>query len=136
MVVHSTTTPTRVLIVDDESLIRWALGETLKEHGYGVAEAVDARSAIEAVAHAVDPIDVILLDYRLPDANGLGLLARLRALSPASRIVLMTAYGAPETARAALDLGAVRVVDKPIEMHDLAGVVSGACEDFPPVSGD
>jgi DNA-binding NtrC family response regulator len=135
MVVHPTATPIRVLIVDDDALIRWACAETLKDRGYRVTEAIDGRSALDAVARAIDPIDVILLDYRLPDANGLGVLARLRSLSPDSRIVLMTAHGTPETARGALRMGAARIVDKPIEMQDLAGVVSGACEGFP-VTGD
>ena len=126
MVVHPTPAPAQLLIVDDDALVRWALGETLKAHGYCVAEARDGRGALEAIAHAIDPIDVILLDYQLPDSNGLGLLARLHTLSPASRIVLMTAHGTPEIAHDALRLGAVRMVAKPIEMDDLAGLVSHA----------
>jgi DNA-binding NtrC family response regulator len=115
-----------VLIVDDEALIRWSLAETLTERGYGVLEAGDGRGAVEALSDAAAPVDVILLDYRLPDSNGLQLLMQIRSLSPASRVVLMTAYGTPEVVHEAMQLGAFRVVKKPIEMHDVAGLVAAA----------
>jgi two-component system, NtrC family, response regulator AtoC len=113
----------RVLIVDDEPLIRWSLAETLIEHGYGIVEAGDGRGAVEALTGASIPIDVIMLDYRLPDSNGLQLLVRIRSVAPASRVVLMTAYGTPEVLTEAIRLGAVCVVNKPIEMHDVPGLV-------------
>ena len=71
-------------------------------------------------------MDVILLDFRLPDSNDLQLLQRLRTLSPGSRIVLMTAYGTPEVMADAIRLGAVGVVNKPLEMQDVAKLVSRA----------
>ena len=116
----------RVLIVDDESLIRWSLAETLCDYGYSVLEAGDGQEAVEALAESLQPVDVIMLDYRLPDSNGLQLLGRIRAFSPRSRIVLMTAYGTPEIAAAALQLGAVCVVNKPLEMQEVANLVSRA----------
>ena len=115
-----------VLIVDDEPLIRWSLAETLTDRGYGVLEAGDGRGAVEALSDAPDPVDVIMLDYRLPDSNGLQLLARIRSLSPASRVVLMTAFGTPEVFAEAMSLGAACVVNKPIEMHDVASLVARA----------
>jgi len=115
-----------VLIVDDEPLIRWSLAETLTDRGYGVLEAGDGRGAVEVLSDASDPIDVIMLDYRLPDSNGLQLLARIRSLSPASRVVLMTAFGTPEVFAEAMSLGAACVVNKPIEMQDVASLVARA----------
>ena len=115
-----------VLLVDDEPLIRWSLAETLGDRGYSVLEAGDGRGAIEALTAASEPIDVVMLDYRLPDTNGLQLLGRIRALSPGSRVVLMTAYGTPEVFAEALRLGAACVVNKPIEMHDVANLVARA----------
>ena len=111
--------PLCVLIVDDEPLIRWSLAETLVEHGYAVVQAGDGKGALAALA---DPllVDVVMLDYRLPDSDGLQLLAAIRGLSPHSRVVVMTAYGTSEMAAEALRLGAVDVVNKPIEMHDVA----------------
>ena len=115
-----------VLIVDDEALIRWSLAETLTDRGYGVLEAGDGRGAVEVLSDAPNPVDVIMLDYRLPDSNGLQLLARIRSLSPASRVVLMTAYGSPEVFAEAMTLGACCVVNKPIEMQDVADLVARA----------
>ena len=118
--------PLRVLVVDDELLIRWSVAETLTDVGHHVVETGDARSARGAVRDASRPFDVVLLDFRLPDSEDLSLLASLRQASPASRIILMTAFGTPEMARAALNLGAFRVVSKPFEMRDLANLVAEA----------
>lgn len=112
-----------VLIVDDEPLIRWSLAETLLDGGYDVLEAADGQGAVDILQNPSRPIDVILLDYRLPDSNSLDLLRRILALSPHSRVVLMTAFGTPEVAAEALRLGAVRVVGKPIEMQEAADLV-------------
>ena len=116
----------RVLIVDDEPLIRWSLVETLGESGHGVAEAADAESAIRTLSEGSDPFDVVLLDYRLPDSNDLGLLSTIRRIAPQSAVIMMTAYGTPETADGALALGAYRVVPKPFEVHDMAELVMEA----------
>ena len=116
----------RILIVDDEALIRWSLFETLSGCGHVVVEAGDAVSALQAVTAAAVPFDVVLLDFRLPDSNDLALLSRLRRLAPATRIVLMTAYGTPEILQGALDLGAYRVITKPFEMNDVAPLVRQA----------
>ena len=113
----------RVLIVDDEPLIRWSLAETLRERGYAVFEAADGLGAVELLVQSLRTVEVILLDYRLPDSNDLQLLSTLRTLSPGSKVVLMTAYGTPEVAAEALRLGAYRVVDKPLEMQDVADLV-------------
>ena len=115
-----------VLIVDDEPLIRWSLAETLTDQGYGVLEAADGQAAVEALKDTPRPVDVVLLDYRLPDSNNLQLLTTIRAMSPRSRVVLMTAYGTPEVAAEALRLGAVCVITKPIEMQEVATLVARA----------
>jgi DNA-binding NtrC family response regulator len=115
-----------VLIVDDEPLILWSLAETLTDQGYGVLQAADGHGAVEALKDTPRPVDVIMLDYRLPDSNNLQLLERILALSPRSHVVLMTAFGTPEVAAEALRLGAVCVVNKPIEMQEVADLVSRA----------
>jgi len=119
--------PPRVLVVDDEPLIRWSVAETLADRGYEVAETGDARGARATVHNTTRSFDVVLLDYRLPDSDGLGLLASLRELSPKTQIILMTAFGTPEVVRGALDLGAFRVVTKPFEMQTIADLVTQAC---------
>ena len=115
----------RVLVVDDEPLIRWALCEALGEYGFAVRVVGDGRSAVCALADGPLP-DVVLLDYNLPDSNGLTLFQTIRDLLPAGRVILMTAFGTPEVTARALDLGAYRVVTKPFEVHDIAALIRHA----------
>lgn len=112
----------RVLIVDDEPLIRWSLSETLEQSGHAVVEAGDAAGALRAVA-ADGPFDVVLLDYRLPDSNDLNLLATIRRLTPASAVIMMTAFGTAEVMTGAVKLGAYRIISKPFEVHEVAALV-------------
>ena len=98
----------------------------LSDSGYEVIAVTDAESAVQIVADAPVPFDVVLLDFRLPDSNDLMLLSRLRRLAPATRIILMTAFGTPEISQEALDLGAYCVLDKPFEMNALSPLVTEA----------
>jgi DNA-binding NtrC family response regulator len=116
----------RILVVDDEALIRWSLVETLSDSGNEVVAVTDAENAVQAVTDAAVPFDVALLDFRLPDSNDLALLSRLRRLTPLTRIILMTAFGTPEILQGALDLGAYCVLNKPFEMTALSPLVTEA----------
>jgi DNA-binding NtrC family response regulator len=113
----------KVLVVDDEPLIRWAVAEMLGDCGCQVIQAADGRSAVLAINESA-PFDVVLLDVRLPDCDDLTLLMRIKSMAPAARIIVMTAHGTPEMAAHALDLGAFSFVNKPFEMADLATLVS------------
>lgn len=125
----------RVLVVEDEALIRWSIVETLAHGGHTVIEAGSATTAVRALTNAPEPIDVVLLDYRLPDSNDLGLLADVRRLVPESAVVLMTAYGTPEIMKGALELGACRVVSKPFDMHHLEALLLEAYGSPRPAAG-
>lgn len=116
----------RVLVVDDEPLIRWSVSETLADSGHQVVECGDAQSARNAVRDATRPFDAIVLDLRLPDSEDLSLLSSLRRMAPRTEVILMTAYGSPEIVGAALDLGAFRVLNKPFEVQDVARLVEEA----------
>lgn len=118
--------PLRVLVVDDEVLIRWSLVQTLQDSGYETAEATDAATAVRAVCESPRPFDVALVDLRLPDSKGLDLVADIRRLAPRTEVILMTAYGTPEIIQGAIDLGAFRVIGKPIEMGDIGVLVATA----------
>lgn len=113
---HHRSPARRVLIVEDEPLMRWSLSETLAESGCSVLEAGDGAAAVRTLSSGVDPIDCVLLDYQLPDSRDLTLLATLRRLAPKSEVIMMTAYGSRELREGALALGASRVVDKPFDM--------------------
>jgi two-component system response regulator AtoC len=113
----------RVLIVDDEPLIRWSLAETLTDSGHTVVEAGDGQAAVHLLTDGDRPFDVVLLDYRLPDSNDLNLLATIRRIAPNSAVIMMTAFGTPEVAAGAQQLGAYRIVPKPFEVHHVAELV-------------
>jgi DNA-binding NtrC family response regulator len=115
----------RVLVVDDEPLIRWSVCEVLAESGHDVEEASDGASAVRKLSGG-NAFDVIVLDYRLPDSNDLQLLQTIRGLSPDSTVIMMTAFGTPEMIASALAFGAARVVPKPFDVHDMARLVAGA----------
>jgi DNA-binding NtrC family response regulator len=116
----------RILVVDDELLIRWSLGEALTAAGYAVVEGRDAAEARQALRDQDHKPDLVVLDYRLPDSNDLGLLTTIRHEAPTVPVILMTAYGTAEVVKGALDLGAYRVVSKPFEVHDMASLVTEA----------
>jgi DNA-binding NtrC family response regulator len=115
-----------VLVVDDELLIRWSLGEALTAAGYTVVEGCDAAEARRAIGDHAHPPDVVVLDYRLPDSDDLGLLTAIRREAPTVPVILMTAHGTAEMVRGALDLGAYRVVSKPFEVCHMASLVTEA----------
>src|SRR5688500_3688039 len=110
----------KVLIVEDETLIRWAVAETLTDAGHRVLQATDAATALQAVGQAAEPFDVVLLDFRLPDSDDLSLLERIRQLSPVSAVVMMTAFGTPQITAQAKSLGVYEVVAKPFDVGAMA----------------
>ena len=123
---HENLRALRVLVVEDELLIRWSIAETLTHSGHIVIEAEDGTTAIMALKNDAEHIDAVVLDYGLPDSKDLTLLATVRRFRPDSAIVLMTAFGTPEVVKGALDLG-VYQVHKPFEMHDLKSLLEEAC---------
>lgn len=117
----------RVLVVDDEPLIRWFVSETLRQAGHETTEAGNGATALELLARGPAP-DVVLLDFRLPDSRDLRLLAEVRRLAPSAAVVMMTAFGEADMTDAAETLGARRVVPKPIDMGELDRIVREAVE--------
>jgi two-component system NtrC family response regulator len=115
-----------VLVVEDETLIRWSIAEMLAQKGHRVVEASDASGAVRALNSKPEPIDVVLLDCRLPDSDGLRLLENVRRLRPESAVVMMTAFGTPEVTRHALELGAYRVLNKPFDIHGIEPLLQEA----------
>jgi DNA-binding NtrC family response regulator len=116
----------RILVVDDEPLIRWSVAEILAERGYEVSEADNAESATRAFSPGSRPVDVVFLDLRLPDCDDLRVLSAIRRLSPHTPVILMTAFGSQELFLEARRLGAVAIVDKPFEMDALQQLVERA----------
>jgi two-component system, NtrC family, response regulator AtoC len=114
-----------ILVVDDESLIRWTLSERLSQDGHSVVEAETAKAA---VARFGPDIDLVLLDFKLPDGDGLQVLKTLKASDPDVPVILLTAFSSIETAVEAMKQGAYHYANKPFNLDELALVVGKALE--------
>lgn len=106
---------TRILIVDDEPNIRVGLRSFLVAKGYEVAEAGDSRSA--EVALAADAPDLAIVDERLPDGTGIGLLTRVKESHPGIPVLMLTAHGSIDLAVRAIKAGAEQFLTKPVDMQ-------------------
>ncbi len=115
-----------VLIIEDEESVRTALASRLAQHGYAVQAATTAREGVAALAET--PADLVLLDYRLPDADGLAVLERIRTDWPDLPTVMMTAFTNVNVAIKAMRLGAYDYVSKPFSLDEMMVVVDKALE--------
>jgi DNA-binding NtrC family response regulator len=115
----------RVLVVDDEPLIRWSLTERLRADGH---EVLEAESAAEALEKAASGVDLVLLDYKLPDEDGLSVLRKIRELDPDTLVIMLTAHKGVETVVVAMKAGAFDYATKPFDLEDVAVRVSHALE--------
>jgi two-component system, NtrC family, response regulator AtoC len=114
-----------ILVVDDEELIRWSLRERLRADGYDVLEAGSGKEAYEQIEKGVD---LVLLDYRLPDIDGLTILEELKKTDPDILVVLLTSFVDIETAVEAMKRGAFHFANKPFNLDEIAAIVARALE--------
>src|SRR3954451_18245892 len=117
-------TPT-ILVVDDEQLIRWSLTERLKQEHYRVVEAATRSSAIERHGEGVD---LVLLDYRLPDGDGLTVLKQIKEADADTLVILLTAHSSVDMAVEAMKHGAYHYANKPFNLDEIALLVEKALE--------
>ncbi|MHC4480986.1 MAG: sigma-54-dependent transcriptional regulator [Planctomycetota bacterium] len=108
---------TRVLVADDETPIRKALANVLEEQGFAVTTTADGREAIEQIRQ--NSFEIALVDIRMPEVDGMEVLARAREESPETQIVIITAFGSVEAAVEAMKMGASDYVTKPFVFDDI-----------------
>ena len=116
----------RILVVDDEPSMREMLAIMLFKEGYEVLVAESRAAAAKVFAQAT--VDMVITDVRLPDGDGIEILRHVKAASPQTVVIVMTAFGSTESAVAALKLGAHDYVIKPFDVEELKIVVRGALE--------
>jgi two-component system, NtrC family, response regulator AtoC len=114
-----------ILVVDDEQLIRWSLVNRLREEGYRMLE---AGTGAEALARHREGVDLVLLDFALPDTNGLDLLKQFKETDPDTLVIMLTAHGGVETAVEAMKQGAFHYASKPFDLDEIVILVEKALE--------
>ena len=115
----------RVLVLDDERLVRWSLSERLRADGM---EPVQAATVAEAMDLAARGVDAAILDYHLPDGDGIAVLRQLRQGDPELPVIMLTANTEIDIVVAAVKAGASDYVAKPFEVHDVALRLTRAIE--------
>lgn len=115
-----------VLVVDDESAIRYSITKTLQRVGYQVDSAASGEEALEMITR--QNYDVILTDIRMPGISGVELLARVRESAPEAIVILLTGYASLDTAVESLRLGAHDYLIKPSSSQDIRDSVARGIE--------
>jgi two-component system response regulator AtoC len=114
-----------ILVVDDERLIRWSLATRLQEEGYRVLE---AETAAEALRRFAEGVDLVFLDYKLPDGDGLDVLKQVKSIDSEALVILLTAYSSVEMAVEAMKQGAYHYANKPFNLDEIVLLVEKALE--------
>ncbi len=107
----------RVLILDDERLVRWSLAERLRADGF---DPVQASTVAEAVDLAGKGVDAAILDFKLPDGDGVSVLKRLRHVDPDLPVIMLTAHTDLEIVVDAMKAGASDYLAKPFDVKDVS----------------
>ena len=115
---------TRILIVDDDEVVRRSYLRSLESISRNVAAAGDGEKALRAMAQ--DPFDVVLLDIRMPGQDGLSVLRTIKQKWPNSEVVIITGFPTVDSAKEAVQLGAYDYLAKPVGPQDVITVTDGA----------
>src|SRR5574343_1686323 len=108
---------TSILIIDDEDVFSRNAARFLEKAGYSVQTALTGQEGLAAFAAV--PADVVVLDFRLPDEDGLSLIRKLRALDSELPILMITGHGSIELAVEAMKVGASDLLTKPVSLAEL-----------------
>src|SRR5215470_16093453 len=114
----------RVLVVDDEAAVRFALAEMLRDRGHDV---IDVDGGTAALAHLAE-VDVVVTDLSMPGLDGLGVLREARRRAPGVPVIMLTARGSERSAVEAMKAGAEDYLTKPFDVEEVALAVARAAE--------
>ncbi|MDR4509035.1 MAG: response regulator [Candidatus Brocadiaceae bacterium] len=117
----------RILLVDDEETLRWALYEALSEEGYEVDDTNDGIEALEMIKNT--HYDLVISDLSMPTINGLQLVSEIKEIRPATKAVIITAYGSTEAVIEAMHLGVSDFITKPFKIEHIKNVILSAMSD-------
>jgi len=123
----------RVLIVDDEPSLREVLGILLKKEGYTVDSCDGGVSALQALQRST--YDMVITDLRMPEVNGIEVLRSAKSTHPDTAVLVITAYGAADSAVEAMKLGALDYLTKPFQVDEVRRIVKNALGETPKRSG-
>jgi len=115
-----------ILIVDDDEVMRQTLSDVFIKQGYEVHTTDTGRKAIESIHQQL--IDLVLLDIRLPDMDGIAVLKKIKGIDTDLMVVMMTAYSDVQTAVMAMKSGAYDYINKPFELDELKLLIQNAVE--------
>lgn len=111
----------KILLVDDEETLRWALHEALTEEGYDVENTSDGVKALEFARKA--NCDLVISDLRMPTMGGLQLISEIKKIRPNAKSIIITAYGSIETVIEAMHIGTSDFVTKPFKIEHIKNVI-------------
>ncbi len=115
-----------VLIADDDRIIREWLGKELRRNFFRTTLAPDGKTALEVFSR--EEIDIVLLDVKLPDMDGLEVLKKLKEKRPGCEVIVITGFGNQEIAIKSLRRGAIDYIEKPVKMDELSAALGRAHE--------
>ncbi len=116
----------RILVIDDEKNMRWALERALKGQGHEVFQAEDGNKGLDTALN-LRP-DLVILDLKMPGIDGLSVLSALKEQAPEIMVIMITAHGSTATAVEAMKLGAFDYINKPFDIDELNLTVAKALE--------
>ncbi len=123
---------TKILLVDDEHLILYSLSAALKSAGSDVTAVANGKDALREIRSA--SYDICFLDVNLPDANGLDLMKTVRELSPATRVIIMTAVDLNEGQMGYLRSSASHFLPKPFNLENVRSLVDSIVQSGNPLA--
>jgi DNA-binding NtrC family response regulator len=111
----------KILIVDDEHLVRWSVRRYLETEGFVAIDAASGSEALEILARG--EISVLITDLIMPEMNGVELIRKAKEVNPDLPVLVITANDSSGLVRSATDAGALRTFNKPIPFRELVGAV-------------